>query len=351
MTMAETEQEEWLPGTSRLIEEQAQAASSHLQRHGDIVLLPQPTTSPNDPLNWSLFRKYWHAFLLCFITALTAATSNDAGAAGDALNTDYGISYNALNTGAGVLFAGIGYFTLLISPAAWLYGRRVTYLVCLTLGVIGAIWFARSNTTEDSIWNQLFVGASEACAEANVQLSLSEIFFQHQIGSVIGVYVLATSIGTFLGPLIAGFIADRLDWQWIGWMSVVISCVTIAVTYFTLEETLFDRSAYNGPVIDGVQETNGDNASETEKKVSSNRASDPNPESQIEPKKSYWQRIQLITLAPNVKGTGFKQYMTRLIHTLRVFSFPAVLFAGLQWGAQDAWLTFYLTLEENNCTY
>ena len=40
--------------------------------------------------------------------------------------------------------------------------------------------------------------------------------------------------------------------------------------------------------------------------------------------------------------------MNRLLHTLRVFSFPAVLYSGLQWGAQDAWLTFYLTLEEDN---
>ncbi|KAF8853157.1 MFS general substrate transporter [Acephala macrosclerotiorum] len=344
-------EEEWLPGTSRLIEEAAQNASSHLQRHGDIVLSPQPTTSPNDPLNWSLPRKYWHAFLLCFITGLTAATSNDAGSAQDGMNTDYGISYNAMNTGAGVLFIGIGYWTLLISPAAWLYGRRITYLVCLILGVVGAIWMARVQSTEDSIWNQLFVGASEACAEANVQLSLSEIFFQHQRGSVIGIYVLATSIGTYLGPLIAGFIADRLSWRWIGWMSVIISTCTIAVVYFTLEETLFDRSAYDGPVIDGVQETREDNSSENEKKVSKDlkhSASDPNVESQVEKKKTYWQRIQLITLAPNVVGTGFKQYLARLLHTLRVFTFPAVIYSGIQWGAQDAWLTFYLTLEQDN---
>ncbi|KAE8441710.1 hypothetical protein EG329_004539 [Mollisiaceae sp. DMI_Dod_QoI] len=346
------EDEEWLPGTSRLIEEEAQAASSHLQRHGDTVLSPQPTTSPNDPLNWTLPRKYWHAFLLCFITALTAATSNDAGSAQDGMNAEYGISYNAMNTGAGVLFIGIGYFTLLISPAAWLYGRRITYLVCLSVGVVGAIWMARVQNTEDSIWNQLFVGASEACAEANVQLSLSEIFFQHQRGSVIGVYVLATSIGTFLGPLIAGFIADRLSWRWIGWMSVIISTVTIIVLYFTLEETMFDRSAYDGPIIDGVQEMQADNNSDNEKKVSNNlnhsSSSEANPESQTEKKKTYWQRVQLITLAPNVVGTGFKQYIARLVHTLRVFTFPAVIYSGIQWGGQDAWLTFYLTLEEDN---
>jgi len=343
-------EEEWLPGTYRLIETPDQAATSHLKKYGDIVLSPQPTNSPNDPLNWSLPRKYWHCILLCFITALTAATSNDAGSAQDGMNAEYGISYNAMNTGAGVLFIGIGYFTLLISPAAWLYGRRITYLVCMTLGVAGAIWMARVQTTEDSIWNQLFVGASEACAEANVQLSLSEIFFQHQRGATLGVYVLSTSIGTYLGPLIAGYVADRIGWRWIGWLSVIISSCTIVVLFFTLEETLFDRSAYDVGTIDGVHQTSGtlEPHSDHEKTADFNKTTSDVPHAESEVPKTYWQRIQLITLAPNVVGTGCKQYFNRLLHTLRVFSFPAVIYSGLQWGAQDAWLTFYLTLEEDN---
>jgi MFS family permease len=67
-----------------------------------------------------------------------------------------------------------------------------------------------------------------------------------------------------------------------------------------------------------------------------------------EKRKSYLQRIAIITPAPNLRGTGFKQYFERLLHTLRVFTFPAVIYSGLQWGAQDAWLTFYLTVEEDN---
>ena len=348
------EEVDFIPGTTRLVEDHDRAATSHLKKHGDIILSPQPTNSPNDPLNWSLPRRCWHAALLCFVTALTAATSNDAGSAQDGMNADLGITYNAMNTGAGVLFIGIGYFTLLISPAAWLYGRRITFLICIFLGAMGAIWFARVQNTEDSIWNQLFVGASEACAEANVQLSLSEVFYSHQRGAVLGVYVLSTSIGTYLGPLIGGFVADRIGWRWIGWLSVIISLGTVVVLFFTLEETLFDRSAYDVGTIDGVHQT-GDTPhphhSENEKTADLNKSHSSSAvpaESSVEKKKTYWQRVQLITLAPNVVGTGFKQYISRLIHTLRVFTFPAVLYSGLQWGAQDAWLTFYLTLEESN---
>ncbi|KAI9646038.1 Major Facilitator Super [Ciborinia camelliae] len=356
MASTQMHDEDFLPGTTRLVEDIEQVANPNLLKHGNIVLEPQPTSSPLDPLNWSRTRKYWHVFLVCFITGLTAATSNDAGSAQDGMNQEYGISYDTMNVGAGVLFVGIGYFTLLISPAAWLYGRRVTYIICLTSGVIGAIWMARVKTASDSIWNQLFVGASEACAEANVQLSLSDLFFQHQRGSVLGIYVLATSIGTYMGPIIASYIGGGpLGWRWIGWMSVVISCAVIVVCYFTLEETMFDRpeTAYENPINGVSSKTEGEesephNLKEKETALTTTPSDTPPiPPSPTPVKKTFRQRIQLITPASNLKGTGFKQYFSRLFHTLRIFTFPAVWYSGLQWGAQDAWLTFYSTLQQD----
>lgn len=353
----EEEHEEQLAGTLRIFTE-----TNAPQTEGHILLLPPPSDSPNDPLKWSLARKAWSASLVLFITALTAATSNGAGSAGTVLNDDYGISWDAQNTAAGVLFVGIGYCTLLLSSAPWLYGRRVSYLICLLFSIIGAAWFASIETTQDQIWCQLFVGASESVAEATVQLSLSDVFFQHQRGSVLGIYVLATSIGTFLGPLITGYIADsQLGWRWIGWFSVIISAATFVVFYFGLEETAFERNT----VVDGVSnsrpqsQASPDTVGDPEKKicetavpvvVSSEKRGHVIPNANDMTPKSYRDRIALITFSPTVIGTGFKQYFRRMWYTLRIFYFPAVVYSGIQWGAQDAWLTFYLTVQDDNWT-
>ncbi|OJJ51073.1 hypothetical protein ASPZODRAFT_148435 [Penicilliopsis zonata CBS 506.65] len=341
--------EEEIPGTWRLVD------------HGDIILSPTPTKSPNDPLNWSWPRKYWHAILVCFLAGLTAATSNDAGSASTGQNEELGISYGSENTGAGILFVTIGVATYVLSPSSWLYGRRITYLICLVSGLVGAIWFAKVENASDSIWNQLFVGASEACAEANVQLSLTDLFYEHQLGRVIGFYVAATSIGTYLGPLIASYVADSpLGWRWIGWLAVIIGAATIVICYFTLEETVFERPPEDAtPIIHCTNKTEedpelarkeADGTAVGPMNSNSNTGSDIAPDvTELEDKpKSYWQRIAIITPASNLKGTGFKQYVSRLYHTLRLFTFPAILFSGIQWGAQDAWLSFYLTLEEDN---
>ncbi|KAF2767925.1 MFS general substrate transporter [Teratosphaeria nubilosa] len=342
-------QQEELAGTTRLITE------------GEgIALVPEPTDSPNDPLNWSPLRKYWHASLVLFITALTAATSNDAGSAGDAMDEYLDISYGVQNTAAGVLFLAIGYWCLLGSPLTTLYGSKIMYLVCLLSSLGGSIWFARVETKQDAIWCQLFVGASESCAEALVQLSLSALFFQHQRGTVLGIYILATSIGTFLGPLIAGYIAAT-NWRWVGWSAAIVTAVTLIVFLFGLEETQFDRTA-----IIGRQGRRAVLQSSGEKSVDPEASKLP-LELQAAPKvnghdpieqgsasgeqelpKSYWRSIQPITPAPNLVGTGLKQYGRRLVQTVKLFYFPAIVFSGLQWGLQDAWLSFYLTVEEDN---
>ncbi|CAM1502513.1 Fc.00g044970.m01.CDS01 [Cosmosporella sp. VM-42] len=360
--------DEVLPGTRRLFTDEWASTSgdSSLEKHGDIILVPQPTESPNDPLNWSLARKTWHSILVCYVVALTAATSNVAGAASTGVNEQYGISYDVFNTGAGVLFVAIGYWTLLSSPAVHLYGRRILYLVGTTWGLIGNIWFGRLHTTGDTIWTQLFVGASESVAEAVVQLSLLDIWFEHQNGTSLGFYTLATSVGTYVGPLIGGHVADsKLGWRWIGYLGAIFSGGTLLLFYFGMEETAFQRSRYleqrnsvsetpAPPLPSDQSNTRYDN----EKSASPTNVGTDVAEEEAQAnrhrlsvsfsrKKTYWERIALITPAPNLRGLGFRQYVNRLWHTMRIFTFPAVWYAGLQWGMQNVALSFYLTVQED----
>jgi MFS family permease len=173
---------------------------------------------------------------------------------------------------------------------------------------------------------------------------------------VLGLYVLATSIGTFTGPLVAGFIVDSeaLGWRWVGWLAVIISGFLVVLFYFGLEETSFDRKnpiqGHDAPPTPPGEPTDLplDGKEKEIAKVQATSSTVLDEECGQQKGKTYFQRIALITPSPTLVGTGFKQYCRRLLHTLRVFTFPAVLYSGLQWGAQDAWLTFYLTVEEDN---
>lgn len=361
--------DDFIPGTVNIYSYSAQSGDAHLQVTDDnIILIPQPTQSVNDPLNWSTNKKLWNFLLLAFITGFTAATSNDAGSIQDSLNGLYGISYNAMNTGAGVLFVAIGWGTFLFTPLASLYGRKVTYFICIFLGLGGAVWFSQARTTADSIWSQLFVGASESCAEAHVQQSLTDMYFQHQLGSILTVYITATSVGTYLGPLIGGFIVQYCGFRWVGWIAVFISAGLLIVIVFGMHETYFDRKLYQGVIVGDhhptetiVEKPISDKKKKEDSKVSdsasvSSNLSLPNNDLELakasnmgesDPKLSYWKSVAMITPATNLVGTGFKQYCKRLVLLFRVFLFPPTIFSGLVWGMQDALLTFYLTVEDD----
>lgn len=338
-----------------------------LKTRGNIILVPQPTESVNDPLNWSITKKLWNFSIVIFYTAFTAATSNDAGATQDSLNELYGISYDAMNTGAGVLFVSIGTGAFVLAPAASLYGRKIAYFICILLGLVGAVWFALAKTTSDTIWSQLFVGVSESVAETQVQLSISDLFFQHQLGASVTVYIIAASTGTYLGPLIAGFITEYTTFRWVGWIAVIISGGLLLVVVFGMHETAFERGQYDG-VLNAIRSSDPhdlknkiddlvtkDIKVDSDQKKESQLQTEMETDSDIAPmitgvhdvKKSYWEEIKMITLSSNTKGTGFKQYLNQLRHLFRIFMFPPVIYSGLVWGIQDVLLTFYLTVEDD----
>lgn len=323
----------------------------------------------------------WHFILVSFITGLTAATSNDATSASDYMNEAYNISYNAFNTGAGILFIFIGWSTIFFAPLSSLYGRRITYIICLLAGTFGSLWFGLTKKTSDSLYSQIFVGMSELCAEAQVQQSISDIFFQHQLGSALTVYIMATSIGSFLGPLIANYIAEGQNFRWIGYWGAIICGVTTLVVLFAGEETVFDRTKYI-PIIESSKsatpsvEDSGEGT--TEKKNSDGEfenittkttkdvhatttgndgprllhitSENPNAEERelhadVEDPMPYWKRVALITPSPTLVGFGFKQYCNRFLQSFRVFTIPAVWFSGILWGLQDTYMTFFLTTQ------
>jgi MFS family permease len=265
----------------------------------------------------------------------------------------------------------------------------------MIVNIGGLVWYGRITNVAGVVWSQLFVGAAESVGEATVQLSLLDIWFEHQTGSVLGIYTFATAIGTYLGPLIGAHLANGLGWRWIGYGGAIICGGSLIVIFFGLEETEFNRDRYltgNGDryLVDAahpVPEKTIEHAPvgilpdvEDTASVDRNFETSEGPEKAVQPiekhnikegsihnaedgypsetarnrmslsygrRKTYWDRIKVITPAPNLRGTGAKQYFHRLWHTLRVFTFPAVWYAGLQWGLQNICLTFYLTVQED----
>jgi hypothetical protein len=67
---------DYVPGTAVLEDVSESSGVSGLKHakegHGKILLIPQPSNDPNDPLNWPLWQRDIIFVLLCYCTILCA---------------------------------------------------------------------------------------------------------------------------------------------------------------------------------------------------------------------------------------------------------------------------------------
>lgn len=85
-------------------------------------------------------------------------------------------------------------------------------------------------------------GLGIAPFEAMVAVSIADVFFVHERGSKIGLYVLGLNIGSNIGPICSGYIVQAQGWRWVYWWGSILTAILWLTFFFTFEESRFIRS-------------------------------------------------------------------------------------------------------------
>ncbi|EXJ93623.1 hypothetical protein A1O1_02015 [Capronia coronata CBS 617.96] len=244
-----------IPGTVHLVDLAGNLRVKH-QEGGDkeIVLLPQPTSEYDDPLNWSRRRKLVSA-TLCLVavfsadimtTLLSAALLN--------IETDTGIPLATLNQGVGVQYLMFGWSNLFWQPLGLNIGRRPTLLIG-ALGMLAcSVWTSYVTSSGEWYANRFLIGVFYGPIETLIEVCISDVFFAHDRGFWVGMYCWMLFGIPFLGAVPAGFVAENLGWQWIQFIASIISAGCILAMFFLLEETMFYRPPVQEEAMDVDQD-------------------------------------------------------------------------------------------------
>ncbi|RSL58631.1 hypothetical protein CEP54_007676 [Fusarium duplospermum] len=327
------------PGTQRIQDAQA----TH------ILLAPQPSSDPNQPLNWSSWRKTLHMTLLSLYAMMVFAILCISVPMWQDFNEQLGMSYDALNNGYATNMAGLSVGCIIFIPIALRVGRRPVYIVTALVMFAAAVWQAEMQTVGDMIGANLVAGVAGAVNEALFQVTVSDLFFVHQRGTMNGIYLIMVMIGNYLGPVVGGHIAVSMGWRWGFWLCAIFMGVLAIIMFFFLEE-----SKYTPPPLTGHDIT--PNTPDDRLNKVSSIAKPPVPASldkdqeailsqrkrlvEIDsniPMKTYWERHALWSINKEASaGKSFWQQFYEPFHILAVF--PAVMFAALQYGWSIAML-------------
>lgn len=299
------------PGTVLLVDAEGRRShGAHASKHSDIVLVPQPSKDPEDPLKWSRKRKLWslamvfvytlgvgipgtmHYSVLADISKDTGITTADLGEAhvlerlkqhlltltvnGNGVMFLFGkYHYGArahfvltMLTFAQYVFTGtmlpsyqkaeltvtqLGWGCLLLQPLALAYGRRGVYLLSILLVVPIMVWTAYSSTPGEWYAHRIIIGIAGAPIESLPEISIADLMFAHERGTWMSAYVLVLFESNFIAPLIAGWFNDAYGWRWTMHFGAMIAAVSFVILFFGAEETMYFRH-----VIEGVEPASRD---------------------------------------------------------------------------------------------
>lgn len=230
-----------IPGTTHLVDLE--------EKKTEIVLIPTPSDDPNDPLNWTKKRKMLQVFCMVLYVFATGIPGTciysiipDIAAA---KNVDISIAQLNAGTGYCFLFLGIGCFVF--QPLAMQYGKRPVYLFSTLACAMFNLWQPFITTNNSWIASKILAGLVTSPIEALPEATISDMFFEHERATYMGIYACSLYGSNYMAPLVAGFINENSaslgvgGWRWVLFWAVIFCSASFVFLFFFMEETNYER--------------------------------------------------------------------------------------------------------------
>ncbi|OAL06539.1 MFS general substrate transporter [Phaeosphaeriaceae sp. SRC1lsM3a] len=209
---------------------------------GKILLVPQPSDDPNDPLNWSIFRRDLATFILS-LTAIFASTLSPLLAANTvSLALFFGRDLTSMALLTGYHLLGVGLAGLLFVPSARIWGKRHIYLLAMVLVIASSVWGGATGKNYTSfLLARVMQGVGLAPFEALVNASVGDMYCVHERGVRMAVSNFCVFGGAFFTPVVVGVISARLGYEWSFYLVAILTAAMLPAVYFGVPETTWVR--------------------------------------------------------------------------------------------------------------
>ncbi|KAG5358409.1 putative MFS-type transporter [Yarrowia sp. B02] len=313
-----------------------------------IVLQPTPSSDPNQPLNWSRFRKHLNFFIVCFFTLIAFTASDVSSVMWGPWQKELGWDFTQLNNTYAISVAGLGLGCPILIPFANKFGKRPVYLVASALVVATSAWQSQMESIGEAYGSQFLQGLAVSVTETIIQMTVADLYFVHERGTFNGIYMFVVDIGNYIVLVPAGYCTVNLGWRWVYLIVAIIAAVQFVMTLFLFEET-----NYTPPAATIVAE---DLSSEEEQEL----CDEESPKKQLdfeEPPQVRTAELMDIPMNPLRKRLAlytyekgsFVEFCRKLLTPfLTLFTYPIVAFGALQYGCLLSFVSMVSTTTSNS---
>ncbi|KAK7924610.1 hypothetical protein PG985_006664 [Apiospora marii] len=341
---------EHVPGTTRYYDdpERPRTVTTAPETRGlkcdknGIILHPQPSDDPNDPLNWPL----WQRDLITFVLSMTAIFATALGPilAANTLTLsvwfNMNFTYVALLTGYYLL--GVGFAAIFFVPSGRIWGKRHLFIIGTVILIFSSVWGGASGRNYTSLlWARIIQGVGTAPFESLVNAAVGDLYFVHQRGVRMAFTNLAVFGGAFFTPVVVGKITHTIGWSWTFYIVAICTAVSLFGVIFLCPETSFRRSTRLNTDIAADSGRESTSQDEPEKdagpdsRTTAIEAGSGASTASSRPKKTYTESLALF----DGRKTD-ESFLKLLFRPFPLFAQPAFLWACLIQGTMIGWTVF-----------
>ncbi|KAJ4288985.1 hypothetical protein N0V90_011327 [Kalmusia sp. IMI 367209] len=194
---------------------------------------------PENPLNWSSWKKIGVVAVVAFITMLSPFASTMSASATPLIMKAFGSTNETLGAFVtSVYILGYAFGPLAWAPLSEIYGRAPIYNICNVLFLIWSIACAVANNIGALVVFRFFSGIAASCAITISSGTVADLYPVEQRGKAMAMMILGPLFGPAIGPVAGGYLADARGWRWTFWL------VTILAGAACIISILFNRETY-----------------------------------------------------------------------------------------------------------
>ncbi|KAF2188702.1 serine/threonine kinase 16 [Zopfia rhizophila CBS 207.26] len=319
-------------------------------RNKDIVLVPQPSESPRDPLNWPQWKKELLLIIISIDTAVVGAWGPMISPGFAEMAVQFDMSYNELNRGLGWAIFAIGISCFVTNGLSVKYGRRPVMIGGNLFLFISSVWAYHAQTYKSLLASRVFGAIGMSPFEVLTTALIGDIYFVHERGVRLAFWGLCLSVGVGGGSCISGYVIQNLGWNWTYGICACFYGAFIILIFLFVPETVYKRDpAYNidlgttdrmEEILDAktgtvAGEEPKDTVTETENVV----RVEPLCTGADEKPYTFWEQ-----LLP-VRGVESEDNLLAIIfRPFGMLLFPQVLYGFITYGLSTSWLVVMISV-------
>ena len=157
------------------------------------------------------------------------------------LQADLGITYSQVNWTVAIPALGLAFGPLFWSSLSDIYGRRIIFIIGTIISFAATIGAGKPGSYGGYMAARFFQGFGVSPGATVGMAVVGDLFFEHERGQKLGLWVLAIDSGLLVGPILGGFI-DLVSDSWIQWFTAILFATLLVLELVFMPETLYPRN-------------------------------------------------------------------------------------------------------------